>query len=77
MRFFVPAARKGHALFDLAGYIAARLRRAGISHIEDLGLCTYADPDRFSASVAPPTAPRLITAATSTRLRSRRLERRE
>jgi len=46
-RFFSPAARDGHALFDLAGYIAARLERAGVGHIEDLGCCTYADPTRF------------------------------
>ena len=46
-RFFAPAARDGHALFDLAGYVAARLARAGVGQIEDLGLCTYADPDRF------------------------------
>jgi polyphenol oxidase len=45
--FFVAAARDGHALFDLAGYAAARLRRAGIAHIEDTGLCTYADPAQF------------------------------
>ena len=45
--FFRPAAREGHALFDLAGYIAARLRRADIRHVEDLGLCTYADAERF------------------------------
>jgi purine-nucleoside/S-methyl-5'-thioadenosine phosphorylase / adenosine deaminase len=46
-RFFAPAARDGHAMFDLAGYIASRLTRAGIEHIEDLGHCTYADPARF------------------------------
>jgi len=46
-RFFAPAAREGHALFDLSGYVAARLQRAGVGHIEDLGFCTYADPDRF------------------------------
>ena len=46
-RFFVPASREGHALFDLAAYIAARLHRAGIGEMEDLGLCTYADPTRF------------------------------
>ncbi len=46
-RFFAPAARDGHALFDLAGYVAARLARAGVGHVEDLGLCTYADPERF------------------------------
>ena len=46
-RFFKPAAREGHALFDLAGYIGARLSRAGIEQIEDIGLCTYADTARF------------------------------
>jgi len=46
-RFFRPARRDGHALFDLAGYVIARLRRAGIEQIEDLGLCTYAEPQRF------------------------------
>ncbi len=45
--FFVPASRPRHALFDLGGYIAARLRRVGIGHIEDLGLCTYGDPTLF------------------------------
>lgn len=45
--FFLPAPRAGHALFDLGGYIAARLRRAGVGHVEDMGLCTYADPARF------------------------------
>jgi polyphenol oxidase len=46
-RYFTPAARDDHALFDLAGYIGGRLDRAGIAHFEDLGLCTYADPARF------------------------------
>jgi polyphenol oxidase len=46
-RFFMPAARENHALFDLAGYIAARLARAGVERIEDLALCTYAEPERF------------------------------
>ncbi len=45
--FFRPATRAGHALFDLSGYVAARLRRAGIGHVDDVGLCTYADPARF------------------------------
>jgi YfiH family protein len=45
--FFMPAARERHALFDLAGYVAARLTRARVRHIEDLGLCTYADPALF------------------------------
>jgi YfiH family protein len=47
VRFFKPAQREGHSMFDLAGYIASRLRRAGIEQIEDIGLCTYADPAQF------------------------------
>jgi YfiH family protein len=47
MQFFATAERHGHAMFDLAGYIAHRLRRAGVSQIEDLGLCTFAEPERF------------------------------
>jgi copper oxidase (laccase) domain-containing protein len=46
-RFFAPAAREGNAMFDLAGFVAARLGRAGVAHIEDLGACTYADPEQF------------------------------
>ena len=46
-RFFAPAPRDGHALFDVAGYIAERLDRARVGHVEDLGLCTYADAARF------------------------------
>ena len=47
VRFFKPAVRPGHAMFDLPGYIASRLRRAGVESVEDLGLCTYADPVQF------------------------------
>jgi polyphenol oxidase len=46
-RFFRPAGRDGHALFDLPGYIRARLAAAGVGEIADLGLCTYADETRF------------------------------
>ena len=46
-RFFAPAERAGHAMFDLAGYTTARLQRAGVGRIEDLGHCTYGDPARF------------------------------
>jgi YfiH family protein len=45
--FFAATARAGHALFDLPGYIAARLRGCGIAHIEDVGRCTYAEPQEF------------------------------
>jgi hypothetical protein len=46
-RFFRPALRAGHALFDLPAYAAARLAAAGIRRIEDIGPCTYADSARF------------------------------
>jgi YfiH family protein len=46
-RFFRSAGREGHALFDLPGYIGARLRTAGVGTFADLGLCTYADERRF------------------------------
>jgi YfiH family protein len=46
-RFFQPSGREGHAMFDLPGFIGARLASAGIGSFVNLGLCTYADPDRF------------------------------
>jgi YfiH family protein len=46
-RFFRDSNKPGHGLFDLPGYIVTRLERAGVARIEDLGLCTYADPARF------------------------------
>ena len=46
-RFFAASERAGHAMFDLAGYIADRVQRAGIVNFEDLGLCNYAEPERF------------------------------
>src|SRR5262249_29589584 len=32
--FFVPAQRRGHFLFDLKGYVAHRLARAGVTIVE-------------------------------------------
>jgi YfiH family protein len=46
-RFFAAAGRADHAMFDLPGYIRARLTGAGLRHVEDLGVCTYAEPARF------------------------------
>jgi YfiH family protein len=46
-RFFTPSAKDGHAMFDLAGYIQARLASAGITRVEDIGRCTYADDVTF------------------------------
>ncbi|MFA6264977.1 MAG: peptidoglycan editing factor PgeF [Pseudolabrys sp.] len=47
MRFFTDAEREGHSMFDLTGYIGSRVQQAGIVNFEDLGLCTYAEPERF------------------------------
>ncbi|TDR89307.1 peptidoglycan editing factor PgeF [Enterovirga rhinocerotis] len=46
-RHFRPSGREGHALFDLPGYIMARLSAAGLGESSDLGLCTYADEESF------------------------------
>jgi hypothetical protein len=47
-RFFIPSARPGHAMFDLAGFIRHRLELAGVDTIEDIGLDTYPDRRFFS-----------------------------
>lgn len=44
--FFRPSPRDGHHLFDLGGYVVARLGRLGIGFVARTGEDTYAD-DRF------------------------------
>ena len=44
--FFIPSARSGHAMFDLAGFIRMRLENAGVLMIDDIGVDTYSD-ERF------------------------------
>ncbi len=46
-RFFMSSRKAGHAMFDLPAYNRERLMRAGVGNVEDLGLCTYADEERF------------------------------
>jgi YfiH family protein len=46
-RFFRPAARDGHFMFDLAGYVTARLAAARVGTIEDVDACTYGDAEQF------------------------------
>lgn len=46
-RFFTESTRTGHAMFDLNGYIAQRVQRAGVTDFTDIGCCTYAEPARF------------------------------
>jgi YfiH family protein len=48
-RFFAPSEKADHGKFDLAGYVAARLRSAGIGNIHTVDACTYArEADFFS-----------------------------
>ena len=44
---FTPSTREGHWMFDLPGYIAARLRRAGLEDIDTLGRCTHGEEELF------------------------------
>ncbi len=45
--FFVPAARAGHFLFDLAGFCADRLLRTGVGAAVVVGIDTRQDIDGF------------------------------
>jgi YfiH family protein len=46
-RFFVASKRAGHFMFDLPGYVAARLRRLGLGAVEDVVRDTCAEVDQF------------------------------
>ncbi|GAA3786390.1 peptidoglycan editing factor PgeF [Qipengyuania pelagi] len=45
-RFF-ETGREGHWQFDLSGYVAERLRKAGVERVELLGRDTYGDAETF------------------------------
>jgi hypothetical protein len=45
--FFAIDEGSGEPHFDLPGYVAERLARAGVGEIFDLGLCTYYDETRL------------------------------
>lgn len=47
LRFFRPAARAGHFLFDLPGYLAARLERAGLAAVAAVARDTCAEAESF------------------------------
>ena len=44
--FFIASDRRDHFRFDLPGYVAQRLARAGIATLERLEVDTYAEADR-------------------------------
>ncbi len=65
-RFFVPGAGD-RLLFDLPGFVLARLRVAGVAEAGWIGACTHGDPERFfsyrrSTQAGEPDYGRLISA---------------
>ncbi len=46
-RFFIASEKPGHFMFDLPGFVRARLSELELASIEDTALCTYADEQRF------------------------------
>lgn len=45
-RFFTPSPRAGHAMFDLPGFIAARVSELDVASFESLAVDTYVDEMR-------------------------------
>lgn len=65
-RFFAPG-RGDRLLFDLPGFVVARLRAAGVAEAGWIGACTHSDPGRFfsyrrSTQAGEPDYGRLISA---------------
>ncbi|MCB1476880.1 MAG: peptidoglycan editing factor PgeF [Rhodobiaceae bacterium] len=46
-RFFRPSRRDRHLMFDLPGYIGARLARLGLAAVDDTAVCTYLNEDDY------------------------------
>ena len=46
--YFLPSARTGHGMFDLAAFIRKRLENAGVLMVDETGVDTYADERFFS-----------------------------
>lgn len=46
-KYFTPSVKSGHYMFDLPAYLTDRMKAFGIGLVHDLGLCTYADEQRF------------------------------
>ena len=46
-RYFIPSVKDSHHMFDLPQFLTDQMRDIGLAHVGDLGLCTYADEQRF------------------------------
>ena len=45
--YFSPAAKHGHFLFDLAGYVRHQIVSAGVERVFDIQRDTFAEPENF------------------------------
>ncbi|MFY9629651.1 MAG: polyphenol oxidase family protein [Methylocystis sp.] len=66
-RFFSPSAKPGHSMFDLPGFIEARINRIGVASFENIGIDTYANAGhcfsyRRSVHLGEPDYGRLVSA---------------
>src|SRR5665213_10877 len=46
-KFFIPSVKQGHYMFDLPAFLLERMMGFGLAQVVGLGLCTYADEQRF------------------------------
>jgi YfiH family protein len=46
-KFFIPSVKKGHYMFDLPAFLLKQMTGLGLAKVLGLGLCTYADEQRF------------------------------
>jgi polyphenol oxidase len=46
-KYFKIPAGLAREYFDLPGFVLGRLKAAGVGHVDNMALCTYADPARF------------------------------
>ncbi len=59
--FFKDSRKPGHMMFDLPGYIAARLAQAGVRQVSLTGVDTYANENDYFSFRRTPTATNSIT----------------
>ena len=46
-KYFIPSVKSDHYMFDLPAYLIEKMKLHGVGQVVDLGLCTYADAERF------------------------------
>ena len=46
-KFFISSVKRGHYMFDLPAFLLERMMGMGLAKVVGLGLCTYADEQRF------------------------------